>query len=130
MTYKTQQIKPAHYQKIKAIEITNQREIVEKTGKAFDPIQALQTIRETSKDYSIEDADAIKADNMLMQWLLNNGFSTNDPAPKPQTTQPLTKQDYIDALEGMKVMLELSEGDEKKQYEDAIAGLEVMIELA
>lgn len=38
------------------------------------------------------------------------------------------KQSYIDAIEGLKAMLEFTKGKEKKQYNDAIEGLETMLE--
>ena len=132
MTYRTQQIEPIHYPKIKAIPIAKQQQVIEQTGQPFDPIKSLQAIRVASKDYSLKDADVLKADELLMDWLNQGGFSTADPAPKPQQKQAEqpTKQDYQDALAGLNVMLELASGDEKSQYEAAIAGLQVMIDLS
>jgi hypothetical protein len=42
----------------------------------------------------------------------------------------VTTQDYVDAVEGLRVMVELTEGQERQMYLDAIEGLEVMVELA
>ena len=131
MTYQTQQIKPVHFPKIKAIPIAKQKQVIEETGQPFEPIKALQAIRDASKEYSLEDATALEVDRMMMDWLNQNGFSVVDPAPKPQKKQERqpTKQDYIDAIEGFKIMLEFTSGEEKQQYEDAIVGFQIMVDL-
>lgn len=131
MTYQTQQIKPAHYSKIKKLPIPNQKKVIEETGQPFEPIKALQVIKDASEDYTVENTEALEVDGLIMDWLNQGGFSMDDPAPKPNQKQAkeLNKQDYQDAIAGLQVMLDLASGDERSQYEDAIAGLRVMIDL-
>ena len=131
MTYRTQQIKPAHYSKIKKLPIPNQKKVIEQTGQPFQPIKALQAIKDASKDYTLEDAEALEVDNLVMDWLNQGGFSTDDPAPKPnqKQTPKFTRADYEKTLAGLQVLLDLSTGDERTQYEATIAGIKVLMDL-
>lgn len=47
--------------------------------------------------------------------------------PAPETV--LTKQDYIAAIDGMKIMLDVAKGKEKKNIKEVIRGLETMKDL-
>lgn len=134
MVYKTQQIKPASFPQIKGVQITKQQEIIEQTGAAFDPIQALQIIKEASSGYSTPNPDALKADSMYIAFLENNGIKIVDTQPKPKTKREPkpkspTKDDYIKALEGVEVLLEFADEAKKKDYQKAIEGYRVMIEI-
>ena len=65
-----------------------QKQVIEKTGYPFQPIKALQIIKDDSKDYSIEDEEALKADSRLMDWLHQNGFSINNSETKVRFMRP------------------------------------------
>ena len=64
--YKIKDIKP---KELKAIEILNQGEILERTKRKLDPVQAFEVIKNESNGFSTANAKAKEADELLHRLL-------------------------------------------------------------
>lgn len=85
--YKTKEIKP---KELKAVEILNQKEILARTKKKLDPVQAFEVIKKESKGFSIANVKAQEADELLYM-LLNR--DTKNASKKTSKKKTISKKD-------------------------------------
>lgn len=81
--YKTKDTKP---KELKAIEILNQGEILERTKRKLDPVQAFEVIKNESKGFSTSNVKAQEADELLHRLLNRDAKSTSGTSPKNKAT--------------------------------------------
>ncbi|WP_027395063.1 hypothetical protein [Aquimarina latercula] len=111
--YKTKDTK---VKELKTVEIQNQEEILVRTKKKLDPLQAFEVIKNQSNGFSKADVKAQEADELLHRLLNRDAKSTSgDTSNKKSTTKKelsveeirIQERERARAIELLEVEIEL-----------------------
>lgn len=101
--YKTQNIDPSV---LKDLPIKNQELIIKEEGAVMSLADGWEEIKRESKNFTVENADALEADKLLFQFLEQSKVSTSKPSQEKERLR-LQEQERIRAIELLELELEL-----------------------
>lgn len=142
MTYQLHNLSTAQVTRLHSLPILKQDQIKSHFGKPLDIKRAYDLVKETTNDFSTDNAVAVRLDASLWQLLQARDFFEDAPVAIPNVA-PMsmseastdseiagTTEDLSLALAGLQTALEYeTEGtDEYQTLLDAITGLEVAIQ--
>ena len=141
--YNLKQLNVLQVGKLSQVPIPKQADITAQTGKPMDLIKIYQAIVSQSNNFTEKDADALKADALMWQYLDNQGFFKSDgivqktvsrskadvnPAADPQ----LSKKQILELkLKSYQTALKFAKEPNKVQVLQAkIAGVQAALKYA
>ncbi len=137
--YNLQQLNVLQVGKLSQVPIPKQADITAQTGKPMDLIKIYQAIVSQSNNFTEKDADALKADALLWQYLENQGFFKSDgivqktiarqPDAVPAMDPQLSKKQILDLkLKSYQTALKFAKEPDKIQVLQAkIAGVQAAL---
>ena len=145
--YNLKQLNILQVGKLSQVPIPKQADITAQTGKPMDLIKIYQAIVSQSNNFTEKDADALKADALMWQYLDNQGFFKSDgivqktvsrskadvnPADAPVVDPQLSKKQILELkLKSYQTALKFAKEPDKVQVLQAkIAGVQAALKYA
>ena len=104
--YNLAKVKPKD---LKQVKVENQQEIVERTGRKFEPIKAYELIKKQTKDFTKDSDKAKHADSLFAALLEKNGISLGDSDTERNRLR-IREQERLRLLAMLELELELEAG--------------------
>jgi hypothetical protein len=126
--YNLAAIKPAQLPKLARVSIENQAEIKEAKGSELSILEAYNTIKESTKNFT-EDYDlALKADEALHAFIKRKGFYGADEELETSESKSGVserKKNLLDRIEFLKLTVTRATPERKKNILERISFLEL-----